>query len=92
MKLTVLRGSKIIPYKIEEGEGREEVLWELHSLHHYVVRICFGCLQVIGAVGFMNQRLDIPKEVDSRWASIIESCWHRCLFSPCSVPAFTGIS
>ncbi|GLT98987.1 hypothetical protein SLE2022_164580 [Rubroshorea leprosula] len=33
-------------------------------------------MQVIGAVGFMNQRLEIPKEVDPRWASIIESCWH----------------
>jgi len=34
-------------------------------------------LQVIGAVGFMNQRLDIPKNVDPQWVSIIESCWHR---------------
>ncbi|RZC28600.1 hypothetical protein D0Y65_000536 [Glycine soja] len=24
----------------------------------------------------MNQRLEIPKNVDPRWASIIESCWH----------------
>ncbi|KAA3454450.1 Serine/threonine-protein kinase CTR1 [Gossypium australe] len=32
-------------------------------------------MQVIGAVGFMNQRLEIPKEVDPRWSSIIESCW-----------------
>ncbi|KAI3895496.1 hypothetical protein MKX03_035463, partial [Papaver bracteatum] len=30
---------------------------------------------VIGAVGFMNQRLDIPKEMDPGWVSIIESCW-----------------
>ena len=56
------------------------------------IRICFGCLQVIGAVGFMNQRLDIPKEVDLRWASIIESCWHRCFFSSCLMPALTEIS
>ncbi|XP_075097159.1 uncharacterized protein LOC107766684 isoform X2 [Nicotiana tabacum] len=34
-------------------------------------------MQVIGAVGFMNQRLDIPKDVHPQWASIIESCWHR---------------
>ncbi|KAJ0035508.1 hypothetical protein Pint_24340 [Pistacia integerrima] len=32
--------------------------------------------KVIGAVGFMNQRLEIPKDVDPQWASIIESCWH----------------
>ncbi|KAI3837217.1 hypothetical protein MKX03_027430 [Papaver bracteatum] len=33
-------------------------------------------MQVIGAVGFMDQRPDIPKEMDPRWVSIIESCWH----------------
>ncbi|XP_075097161.1 uncharacterized protein LOC107793547 isoform X1 [Nicotiana tabacum] len=33
-------------------------------------------VQVIGAVGFMNQRLDIPKDVHPQWASIIESCWN----------------
>ena len=32
---------------------------------------------MIGAVGFMNQRLEIPKDVDPQWVSIIESCWHR---------------
>lgn len=32
----------------------------------------------------MNQRLEIPKDVDPQWASIIESCWHRCLFSSLS--------
>ncbi|KAK6930286.1 PAS fold [Dillenia turbinata] len=32
---------------------------------------------VIGAVGFMNQRLDIPKDLDPQWTSIIESCWHN---------------
>ncbi|GAV64593.1 Pkinase_Tyr domain-containing protein [Cephalotus follicularis] len=38
-----------------------------------------GYVQVIGAVGFMNQRLEIPKHVDPQWASIIESCWHSDL-------------
>lgn len=40
-----------------------------------------GILQVIGAVGFMNQRPEIPKDVDPGWASLIEICWHRCAFS-----------
>ncbi|XP_043711261.1 uncharacterized protein LOC122660143 [Telopea speciosissima] len=38
-------------------------------------------MQVIGAVGFMNQRLEIPKDLDPQWTSIIESCCHsdpRC--------------
>ncbi|KAI3743641.1 hypothetical protein L1987_61352 [Smallanthus sonchifolius] len=33
--------------------------------------------QVIAAVGFMNQRLEIPKDADPLWASLIESCWCR---------------
>ncbi|KAI3864694.1 hypothetical protein MKX03_009214 [Papaver bracteatum] len=24
----------------------------------------------------MNQRLDIPKDLDPQWLSIMESCWH----------------
>lgn len=44
-----------------------------------LTRISLGYLQVIGAVGFMNQRLEIPADVDPQWASIIESCWHRLL-------------
>uniref|UniRef100_A0A0D3BA04 non-specific serine/threonine protein kinase n=1 Tax=Brassica oleracea var. oleracea TaxID=109376 RepID=A0A0D3BA04_BRAOL len=33
-------------------------------------------MQVIGAVGFMNQRLEIPKDIDPLWVSLMESCWH----------------
>ncbi|KAI3891338.1 hypothetical protein MKX03_031434 [Papaver bracteatum] len=32
-------------------------------------------VQVIGVVGFMDQRLEIPKDTDPKWASLIESCW-----------------
>ena len=54
-------------------------IWSLWV--HIWTTVPLGILQVIGAVGFMNQRLEIPKNVDPRWASIIESCWHRCVFS-----------
>ncbi|KAI3903345.1 hypothetical protein MKW98_031999 [Papaver atlanticum] len=50
------------------------ILWELSTQ-----MIPWGTLnsfQVIGAVGFMNQRLDIPKDTDPHWASLIQSCWH----------------
>ncbi|BAF30049.1 Os12g0562600, partial [Oryza sativa Japonica Group] len=30
---------------------------------------------VIGAVGFMNHRLEIPSETDPQWTSLILSCW-----------------
>ncbi|KAI7725553.1 hypothetical protein M8C21_019917, partial [Ambrosia artemisiifolia] len=32
-------------------------------------------MQVIVAVGFMDRRLEIPKDVDPLWASLIQSCW-----------------
>ena len=37
-------------------------------------------LQVIGAVGFMDHRLEIPSDVDPQWASMIESCWERYIY------------
>ncbi|PWA78652.1 PAS domain-containing protein tyrosine kinase family protein [Artemisia annua] len=38
-------------------------------------------LQVVGVVGFMNQRLEIPNDINPEWAALIESCWSR--FVPC---------
>ncbi|XP_011100756.1 probable serine/threonine-protein kinase DDB_G0282963 isoform X1 [Sesamum indicum] len=50
------------------------ILWELVT--QKIPWESLNSMQVIGAVGFMNQRLEIPKDVDPQWASIIESCWH----------------
>ncbi|RAL47427.1 unnamed protein product [Cuscuta campestris] len=50
------------------------ILWELAT--EKIPWDNLNTMQVIGAVGFMNQRLDIPNDVDPQWASIIESCWH----------------
>lgn len=50
------------------------ILWELAT--EKIPWDNLNSMQVIGAVGFMNQRLEIPKDVDPQWASIIESCWH----------------
>ncbi|THG18244.1 hypothetical protein TEA_017188 [Camellia sinensis var. sinensis] len=50
------------------------VLWELAT--EKIPWDNLNSMQVIGAVGFMNQQLEIPKDVDPQWASIIESCWH----------------
>lgn len=49
------------------------VLWELVT--EKIPWEHLNSMQVIGAVGFMNQRLEIPNDVDARWASIIESCF-----------------
>ncbi|XP_039165235.1 serine/threonine-protein kinase EDR1-like [Eucalyptus grandis] len=50
------------------------VLWEIAT--QKIPWDNLNAVQVIGAVGFINQRLDIPHDVDPQWASIIESCWH----------------
>nr|ADE75885.1 unknown [Picea sitchensis] len=34
-------------------------------------------MQVVGAVGFQNRRLDIPKEIDPEAAKIISECWQN---------------
>lgn len=50
------------------------VLWELAT--EKIPWENLNPMQVVGAVGFMNQRLEIPQGLDPRWAAIIESCWH----------------
>ncbi|XP_026398585.1 serine/threonine-protein kinase EDR1-like [Papaver somniferum] len=50
------------------------VLWELAALK--IPWNDLNPMQVIAAVGFMNQRNEIPKDTDPHWASLIESCWH----------------
>ncbi|KAL8153670.1 hypothetical protein V2J09_011430 [Rumex salicifolius] len=50
------------------------ILWELAT--DKIPWEHLNSMQVIGAVGFMNQRLDIPSDVDPKWVSIIEKCWH----------------
>ncbi|XP_026446234.1 probable serine/threonine-protein kinase DDB_G0282963 [Papaver somniferum] len=50
------------------------ILWELVT--EKIPWENLNSMQVIGAVGFMNQRLDIPNDLDPQWLSIMESCWH----------------
>ena len=38
-------------------------------------------LQVVGAVGFMEQRLKIPENLDPEVAKLITDCWAR--WAPC---------
>ncbi|WCJ23309.1 protein kinase family protein [Euphorbia peplus] len=59
------------------------IMWELAT--EKIPWDNLNSMQVIGAVGFMNQRLEIPKDVDPQWSSIIESCWHS---DPQSRPTF----
>ncbi|XP_042517650.1 serine/threonine-protein kinase EDR1-like [Macadamia integrifolia] len=49
------------------------ILWELATLR--MPWSGMNQMQVVGAVGFQNRRLDIPKEVDPVVARIIWECW-----------------
>uniref|UniRef100_A0A7N1A0V8 non-specific serine/threonine protein kinase n=1 Tax=Kalanchoe fedtschenkoi TaxID=63787 RepID=A0A7N1A0V8_KALFE len=49
------------------------ILWELAT--GKVPWADLNPMQVIGVVGFKNQRLEIPNDMNPIWASIIESCW-----------------
>ncbi|PRQ39450.1 putative protein kinase TKL-CTR1-DRK-2 family [Rosa chinensis] len=60
------------------------ILWELAT--EKIPWDDLNAMQVIGAVGFRKERLEIPKDVDPQWASMIESCWHRC--DPARRPTF----
>lgn len=62
------------------------VLWELVT--EKIPWDNLNSMQVIGAVGFMNQRLELPKDLDPLWVSIIESCWHT---DPQLRPSFQGL-
>ncbi|GKD33795.1 dual specificity protein kinase splA-like protein [Tanacetum coccineum] len=62
------------------------VLWELTT--EKVPWDGLNQMQVIGAVGFMNRRLEIPKDVDPLWASLIKNCWCS---EPQSGPTFQEI-
>uniref|UniRef100_J3NA73 non-specific serine/threonine protein kinase n=1 Tax=Oryza brachyantha TaxID=4533 RepID=J3NA73_ORYBR len=49
------------------------ILWEIAT--QKIPWDNLNTMQVVGAVGFMDHRLDIPSDVDPQWASMIESCW-----------------
>ncbi|KAL6908151.1 hypothetical protein ACP4OV_002321 [Aristida adscensionis] len=49
------------------------ILWELAT--QKIPWDNLNTMQVVGAVGFMDQRLDIPNNIDPQWASLIENCW-----------------
>lgn len=34
-------------------------------------------LQVVGIVGFMDHRLDIPEHLDPKLVSVMQDCWRR---------------
>ncbi|GAB4834345.1 hypothetical protein Ancab_032599 [Ancistrocladus abbreviatus] len=49
------------------------ILWELMT--ESIPWSNLNSLQVVGVVGFMDRRLDLPEGLDPRIASIINDCW-----------------
>lgn len=62
------------------------VLWELMTVS--IPWNDLNSVQVVGVVGFMDRRLDIPVSVDPRIASIITDCWQS---KPENRPSFQDI-
>eukprot|EP00249_Psilotum_nudum_P015269 c25234_g1_i1 orf=473-2905(-) len=50
------------------------ILWELAT--EQVPWNNLNPMQVVGAVGFMNRRLEIPEGLDPQWSAMIADCWH----------------
>ncbi|XP_020531650.1 serine/threonine-protein kinase EDR1 isoform X2 [Amborella trichopoda] len=59
------------------------ILWELATT--CMPWSGMNAMQVVGAVGFQNRHLDIPKEVDPKVAQIIFDCWQS---DPALRPSF----
>lgn len=51
------------------------VLWELCTLQKPWEGM--NPMQVVGAVGYQGARLQIPEEIDSTIAAMIQACWSR---------------
>lgn len=62
------------------------ILWELITLQQPWSGL--NAAQVVGAVGFQNRRLQIPKDVKPEIAAIIEACWAN---DPRKRPSFASI-
>ncbi|PWA67632.1 PAS domain-containing protein tyrosine kinase family protein [Artemisia annua] len=62
------------------------ILWELVT--HSVPWNNMNPLQVVGVVGFMDRRLDLPEDIDPLLSSIIQDCWQS---NPTLRPSFENI-
>ncbi|KAK9059280.1 hypothetical protein SSX86_021899 [Deinandra increscens subsp. villosa] len=59
------------------------ILWELVTQR--VPWSSMNPLQVVGVVGFMDRRLDLPEDIDPSLSSIIQDCWQS---NPALRPSF----
>ncbi|KAI3886556.1 hypothetical protein MKW92_051956 [Papaver armeniacum] len=50
--------------------------FSLHMKMQNCLQFWKCAVQVVAAVGFMDQRIEIPKDIDPQWASLIKTCLH----------------
>ncbi|PKU84067.1 Serine/threonine-protein kinase CTR1 [Dendrobium catenatum] len=62
------------------------ILWELMT--ESIPWNHLNAMQVVGVVGFMDQRLDIPQGIDPKIAAIISDCWAS---DPLQRPSFQDL-
>ncbi|XP_038999645.1 serine/threonine-protein kinase EDR1-like [Hibiscus syriacus] len=62
------------------------ILWELMTVS--IPWNNLNCLQVVGVVGFMDRRLELPEGLDPHIESIIRDCWQS---NPENRPSFEDI-
>ncbi|XP_010255507.1 PREDICTED: serine/threonine-protein kinase EDR1 isoform X2 [Nelumbo nucifera] len=62
------------------------ILWELMTIS--IPWVNLNSLQVVGIVGFMDRRLDLPDDLDPRVSLIIHDCWQS---DPENRPSFEEI-
>uniref|UniRef100_B9GW76 non-specific serine/threonine protein kinase n=1 Tax=Populus trichocarpa TaxID=3694 RepID=B9GW76_POPTR len=62
------------------------ILWELMAVSIPWVKL--NSLQIVGVVGFMDRRLELPESLDPKVASIINDCWRS---DPEQRPSFEEI-
>ncbi|KAK1586982.1 hypothetical protein Q3G72_008262 [Acer saccharum] len=62
------------------------ILWELMTVS--IPWNHLNSLQVVGVVGFMDRRLDLPEGLDPQVASVIRDCWQS---DPDKRPSFEAI-
>lgn len=60
------------------------ILWELCTLLQPWEGM--NAMQVVGAVGFQNRRLEVPDNVDPTIAEIIKKCWQTLVCLTFLVP------
>lgn len=63
------------------------IMWELAT--EEVPWDGLNAMQVVGAVGFMNQRLQIPDNIDPEWVTLMKECWDS---DPRLRPSFQDIT